>query len=152
MSKEEVEVLEAPVEEEQVQEEPVETPEEAAKRLGKAALMAFILGLVAFLLQGWFGGLVGIICGAIALGKAKKAKGVDKQPGKIFRILGLVFGILGLVFGIINLIETILAVFVLIPLTVLGVGVAAVIANWPAIAAAINEAAGQQILLALLAL
>ena len=113
---EELEVVEAPVEEE----EHVETPEEVEAKQKKAALGAFILGLVAFLLCGWFGGLIGIICGAIALGKAKKAKGVAVQPGKIFRILGLVLGILGLVFGIIDLIETLFLLFVVGPIAVVG--------------------------------
>ena len=117
MSKqEELEVVEAPVEEE----EHVETPEELEAKQKKAAMAAFIVGLVAFLLSGWFGGLVGIICGAIALSKAKKAKGLEAKPGKIFRILGLVFGILGLVGGIIDILMTLFVVFVVGPAAIIG--------------------------------
>ena len=120
MSKEEL-VVEAPAEE-----EVVETPEEIEAKQKKAALAAFILGLVAWLLSGWFGGLVGIICGAIAIGKAKKAKGLEAKPGKIFRIVGLILGILGLVFGILTIIEMVILVC-LGGLAALGVGVWAVI-------------------------
>ena len=113
--------------EEEVKEEEVElTPEELEAKQKKSALMAFILGLVAWLLGGWFGGLLGIICGAIAISKAKKAKGVAVQPSKIFRILGLVFGILGLLGGILTLVALI-AVICLIGLGVLGGGIYALV-------------------------
>lgn len=102
MSKEkEMEVVEAP--EEEVKEEVELTPEEIEAKQKKAATSAFILGILASLIGGWFFGLLGIILGAIALGKAKKAKGLEAKPGKIFRIVGLVLGILGLVFGILDL-------------------------------------------------
>lgn len=119
MSKEEMEVVSAS---EEIKEEEVAelSPEEIEAKQKKAALASFILGLVAFLLGGLFGGLVGIICGAIALGKAKKAKGVAVNPSKIFRILGLVFGILGLVFGILDLIFTIFLIFVIGPIALVG--------------------------------
>lgn len=109
MSKEEMEVVSAS---EEVKEEEVAelSPEEIEAKQKKAAMASFILGLIAFLIGGLFGGLVGIICGAIALGKAKKAKGIAVNPSKIFRILGLVFGILGLIGGILDLIFTILAI------------------------------------------
>ena len=127
MSKEEMEVVSAS--EEVKEEEVVElSPEEIEAKQKKSAMAAFILGLIAFLLCGWFGGLVGIICGAIALGKAKKAKGVAKNPAKIFRVLGLVFGILGLVFGIFSLIGTLILIFVVGPIALVGGIVAALYA------------------------
>lgn len=132
--------------EEEVKEEEVElTPEELEAKQKKGALMAFILGLVAWLLGGWFGGLLGIICGAIAISKAKKAKGVAVQPSKIFRILGLVFGILGLLGGILTLIGMVL-LCVLAGLGVLGVGVWAIVVY---AVPAIQEAAAGLALLAL---
>ncbi len=122
------EVVLAPEEEEVKEEqEQVElTPEEIEAKQKKSALIAFILGLVSFLLGGWFGGLVGIICGAIAISKAKKAKGVAVQPSKIFRILGLVLGILGLVGGILDILALI-ALCVLVGLGILGGGIYALI-------------------------
>lgn len=120
MSEEEV-VLEAPVEEEQV-----ENPEEVEAKQKKAAMTAFIMGIIAFVLSGWFSGLLGIILGAIALGKAKKAKGVAVNPSKIFRLIGMILGILGLVSGILTLIGTILLVC-LGGLAALGFGIYAII-------------------------
>ena len=128
MSKVEKEVVSAT--EEVKEEEVVElTPEEIEAKQKKAAMASFILGLIAFLLCGWFGGLVGIICGAIALGKAKKAKGLDKKPGKVFRVLGLVFGILGLIFGILSLIGTLVLIFVVGPIALVGGIIAALYAS-----------------------
>ena len=124
MSKEEMEVVQAP--EEEVKEEVELTPEEIEAKQKKAALSSFILGLLAFLIGGLFGGILGIILGAIALGKAKKAKGVAVNPSKIFRILGLVLGILGLVGGILDLIFTLIMIFVVGPIALIG-GVVAIL-------------------------
>ena len=150
MSKEELVVEEAPVEEAAVE----ETPEELEAKQKKAATSAFILGIISLVL-GWFltwllggfvGGLVGIITGAIALGKAKKAKGVEVKPAKIFRLIGLILGIIGLVFGILDIIFAII-LFCLVVLVGLGLGVYAfVVYGLPAIQEAMQAS------LALLAL
>ena len=134
MSKQEqeLEVVEAPVEEE----EKVETPEEVEAKQKKAALAAFILGIIAFVIGSWFGGLLGIILGAIAIGKAKKAKGIEVNPSKIFRLIGLILGIIGLVFGILDLL---FCIFVL-PVLILGGVIAVIAANWPAIQQALIDA------------
>ena len=101
MSKEqEMEVVAAPEEEAQ---EAELTPEEVEAKQKKASLGAFILGILAFVIGSWFFGLLGIILGAVALGKAKKAKGVAVNPSKVFRLVGKILGILGLVFGILDL-------------------------------------------------
>ena len=92
------------VEEEEVVLEEGEVPElseeELEKRRVKAALVAFILGLLGFL----FPGLVGLILSAIALKQCKKAAGVQRKPHAIFvkiakplAIIGLIFSILGVV-------------------------------------------------------
>ncbi len=101
MSKEEMEVVQAP--EEEVKEEVELTPEEIEAKQKKASLGAFILGILAFVIGSWFFGLLGIILGAIALGKAKKAKGVEVNPSKVFRLVGKILGIVGLIFGILDL-------------------------------------------------
>ena len=111
MSKEkEMEVVEAP--EEEVKEEVELTPEDIEAKQKKAALGSFVLGILAFVIGGWFFGLLGIILGAVALGKAKKAKGLEAKPGKIFRLVGKILGIIGLIFGILDLLAWI-AFFVL---------------------------------------
>ena len=143
MSKEELEVVEAPAEEAQ---EVELTPEEIEAKQKKAAMTSFIMGIIAFVLGGWFFGLLGIILGAIAMSKAKKAKGVAVNPSKIFRIIGLVLGILGLVGGIFNLLAWI-GFFVLLGLAGVGAGVYAIIVI---VVPMIMEAAGAS--LALLAL
>ena len=143
MSKEEMEVVEAP--EEEVKEEVELTPEEIEAKQKKASLAAFILGILAFVIGGWFFGLLGIILGAIALGKAKKAKGVEVNPIKVFRLVGKILGIVGLVFGILDLLAWI-AFFCLLCLAGVGVGIYAVIAF---VVPMITEAASGLALLAL---
>ena len=143
MSKEELEVVEAPAEEAQ---EVELTPEEIEAKQKKAAMTSFIMGIIAFVIGGWFFGLLGIILGAIAMSKAKKAKGVAVNPSKIFRIIGLVLGILGLVGGILDLLAWI-GFFVLLGIGgLVGIGYAVVVFLVPMI----MEAAGAS--LALLAL
>lgn len=144
MSKEELEVVEVPAEE--AQEEVELTPEEVEAKQKKAAMTSFIMGIIAFVLGGWFCGLLGIILGAIAMSKAKKAKGVAVNPSKIFRIIGLVLGILGLVGGIFSLLAWI-GFFVLLGLAGVGAGIYAIIVI---VVPMIMEAAGAS--LALLAL
>ena len=125
MSKEqEMEVVAAP--EEEVKEEVELTPEEIEAKQKKAALGAFILGILAFFIGSWFGGLLGIILGAVALGKAKKAKGVAVNPSKIFRLVGMILGILGLVGGILTLLAYI-ALACLIGLGVVAGGIYALV-------------------------
>ena len=124
MSKEqEMEVVAAP---EEAKEEVELTPEEIEAKQKKASLGAFILGLLAFFIGSWFGGLLGIILGAIALSKAKKAKGVAVNPSKVFRLVGKILGIVGLVFGILDLVALVLLVC-LLGLGATGIGIYALV-------------------------
>ena len=99
------------VEEEEVvleegQEVPELSEEELEKRRVKAALVAFILGILGFL----FPGLVGLILSAIALKQCKKAAGVQRKPHAIFVKIAKPLAIIGLVFSIINVVCGVLAV------------------------------------------
>ena len=96
--------------------------------MNKKGLTAFILGCVAlfvlwpciwvfvvisfvpyvgsliYTLIYWVSTIAGLIIAAVALGTAGKAKGVQKQPYKIFRTLGTVFGAVALALFILRII------------------------------------------------
>ena len=124
MSKEQEKEVVAAAEE--AQEEVELTPEEIEAKQKKASLGAFILGILAFVIGSWFFGLLGIILGAIAMSKAKKAKGVEVNPSKAFRLVGKILGIVGLIFGIIDLLAWI-ALFCLAGAGALGFGIYALV-------------------------
>ena len=113
-------VKEEPKPEPEPEPEPDYTPNKKAKSA------SFIFGLVGLLL-GWFLGyhLIQTIFGAVALGKAKKAKPIKATGGKVLGIIDLILGIMGLLW----------TAFVLFLIFVaLVVGVILVILNWEVIA------------------
>ena len=110
-------------EEEVVLEEGEEVPElseeELEQRRVKAALVAFILGVLGFL----FPGLVGLILSAIALKQCKKAAGVQRKPHAIFVKIAKPLAIIGLIFSILGVVAIVVGAMVGI-----GLGIAAAVA------------------------
>ena len=110
--KKEEAVLEEGVEELKAEEQPQPEVDEVELKK-KAALTAFILAVISssFAFGGFFvwelgflGGLAGIICGAIAMKKAKVGEGVEVNPFKVFNKIGKILGLVGLILGIVTLV------------------------------------------------
>lgn len=79
------------------------------------------IGALAYWLIWWGTTLAGIIVAANALANAKKAKGIDEQPSKVFRLLGTIFGAIGLAFCILRIILRICFTILLIVLLVVAI-------------------------------
>ena len=127
--KEEAPVVEEPAPAPAPVEEKPEPIDYKAKNKAKSASLVFgILGFVFTFLFNW--NILGIIFGAVACGKAKKAKPVKATAGKVFGIIGIILGIIGILLTI--------AFIVLLVVAVIGV---VVYLNWDAIMALINGSA-----------
>lgn len=107
------------VETEPVNEAPVATPA-ADEPQAKAALAAFIMSIIGFCFA-WepVGSVVGIILGAIALGKTRAAAGVVRKPHAVFNKIAKPLAIVSLIAGIV------MTIVWFIVLIVWAVGVAA---------------------------
>ena len=108
--------------------EPIIIDNSAQYKAKYSASLFGILGFVFILVNGW--NIIGIIFGAIALGRAKKAKPIKAKAGKVFGILDLILGVLGLLLAI--------ALITLLVLAGLGVAGYFIYLNWDAIMAAFN--------------
>ena len=69
-------------------------------------IVAYIpyIGSLIYWVLWWGTAIAGLIISAVALGNAKKAKGITKNPHKVFRLLATIFGAIGLALFILRIV------------------------------------------------